>query len=143
VSRDFELKARVSGFTLIELLTVIAIIAILAGLLQAAVSRAKTSASKVVCLNNLKQIQLTWILYYDDNNGILVPMEYLGIVYPNQPIIRASYVNGAMAYPDLYPGWGPVSSATNTDTSSTRTMPCSPATFPTRESTNARPIAQR
>jgi len=60
------------GFTLIELLVVISVIALLLALLLPVLHSAREQGQRVVCLNNLKQLTLAWIMYAEENDGNLV-----------------------------------------------------------------------
>ena len=61
------------NFTLIELLIVIAIIAILAGMLLPALNSARKKAIDITCVNKQKQIAYPLIAYANDNNEFSVP----------------------------------------------------------------------
>jgi len=64
-----------SGFTLIELLIVVAIIAILAGMLMPVLVKAKDAAIKVRCGSNQRQMAMALTLYAYDYGGLL-PASY-------------------------------------------------------------------
>jgi prepilin-type N-terminal cleavage/methylation domain-containing protein/prepilin-type processing-associated H-X9-DG protein len=64
-------ESRVRGFSLIELLVVMAVIAVLAGLLLPSLSSAQAKGRQVACLNNLRQLQLAWTMYLGDHNNTM------------------------------------------------------------------------
>ena len=67
-------KTRTEGFTLIELLIVVAIIAILAGMLLPALNSALGRAREVSCMNNLMTIGKQFVLYHDAYNDYDPPV---------------------------------------------------------------------
>jgi prepilin-type N-terminal cleavage/methylation domain-containing protein/prepilin-type processing-associated H-X9-DG protein len=66
------MKHKRAGFTLIELLVVIAIIVILMAVLMPALGRAREQGRRAACLSTVKQLDVAWILYADDNDSKIV-----------------------------------------------------------------------
>lgn len=101
---------RKSAFTLIELLVVIAIIAILAAMLLPALSKAKEKATSASCLSNLKQLDLAWIMYADDNQDRLVNLSTVAtpsLANPQYGIPWRVGINSGQLNVTLPPGLNP------------------------------------
>jgi prepilin-type N-terminal cleavage/methylation domain-containing protein len=82
------------AFSLLELLVVIGIIVILAALLLPALSRAKTKARNIACINQLKQLGVAARLYAEDNSSRLPAAELLpsNPTDPQHPLPRINDV---------------------------------------------------
>jgi prepilin-type N-terminal cleavage/methylation domain-containing protein len=88
-------------FTLVELLVVIAIIGILSSMLLPSLQSARGKAFTAVCLNNQKQLAVTYTMYADENKGSTLPRIFetnkfwMGLLYPyheSEEIIQCASV---------------------------------------------------
>ena len=86
------------GFTLIELLVVIAIIAILAAILFPAFAKARESARRISCVNNLKQIGTGIMQYSQEYDEKLPPSAYEDLVPPTWHEIILPYTSDPAIY---------------------------------------------
>jgi prepilin-type N-terminal cleavage/methylation domain-containing protein/prepilin-type processing-associated H-X9-DG protein len=78
------MKKTASAFTLIELLVVIGIIAVLAAMLLPALSRARSRAQQVACVNNLREMRVALQIYATEHDGFMPPRQSLLNHWPAQ-----------------------------------------------------------
>ena len=78
--RQFYQSVRALRYPRNARLVVIAIIAILAAMLLPALSRAKSRAQTIACMNNLKQLEMCLQLYIDGFNDFFVPNNSVAIL---------------------------------------------------------------
>lgn len=103
MNKEKYMKAAKIFFTLIELLFVVAIIMVLASLLLPALGRARESAKRALCSNNLRQVNAAYLAYaYDNNEWTIYDGNYL---MWERSLTRSNYFPNNY-YPELLNGSG-------------------------------------
>ncbi len=100
-----------AGFTLVEHLVVIAIIGILAAILLPALAKARESARRTACVNNLKQLGMILSVYAGENHGKYPPLQdQLGVPAFEGDMVYPEYLSDTTLLicpsdPEYDPAW--------------------------------------
>ncbi len=97
-------RGRPQGFTIVELLTVIAILAILMGLLTSALAGARKTSQKARELNNIRQVGVAWQVYANTNAGAILP-GYIDEDVQNAWDVEYEFPSGDPVPPLLAASW--------------------------------------
>lgn len=68
-----------TGFSLVELLVVVAVVAVLVGVLLPSLASARDAARTVQCSSNQRQLIIAWSMYANDSNDRAMPLAYWSI----------------------------------------------------------------
>ena len=105
-------RAHSRAFTLVEVVIVVALIALLAGLTMSAVQKARLSAARVDCQNNLRQIGLALHSYHDGTGHL--PAGVRGD-RPSEPLPFSSWCVSILPYLEQEVLWGEIIAAFASD----------------------------
>ncbi len=90
------MRLRRPAFTLIEVLVVVAVLGVLVAILLPSLNRARQSARRTMCLNNIKSLETAHWLYMTSNDGFLIGVGLMHGVADDKP--QVAWLNRLQRY---------------------------------------------